>query len=574
MNWRNILLLVSVNAKSSRLLGGGGFRRFKENRLFTYMLYLGVCVLGSLFGWFFGSFYGGLIDAQVRMHVLSAAKSFYASFPTLALLYTLILTQMSQLQRIRVKAQVQPLYWLPITWEEHTLASIIASILGSPLATTLFIAFAVITASIPIGLICMTPIMIFALFPCVFMASATTEITKILYVRVSGAINRMAGRMAIWIRLVGSIIFFAIFYMIYFLLCYRRNLIVLLEAVSAGQRVLWFIPYLWPGIALSSFADGRVLEAVLFSSMSAAFSYLLFLLATKLNFRYGLYEAPAIKVSTGIHISKAGLLGRLGFSPAETAIIRKDFKAFTRRQDMVYILILPVVFAIVPVLSAVWAEPNIAASGNSRPIRLFLSAFLTLIPGLIVSMEIGTRMIGLEGSSVWYIYSSPIDARSLVRAKYAITVLLSFAAMVVSSMIGYAFFASSASVAILSVAEAVLLILSISMVSLSFGIRGADFRELPKPRMIRTKWAIIGGLTCLVLAAVTVLPGILYALSFIIQIVPTVKALIFPSEVYLFAALSTSGILAFAITYEFYRTAIKYAEEFLASPEEKVNVPL
>ncbi|RLG94845.1 hypothetical protein DRO37_04265, partial [Candidatus Bathyarchaeota archaeon] len=125
MNWRNILLLVSVNAKSSRLLGGGGFRRFKENRLFTYMLYLGVCVLGSLFGWFFGSFYGGLIDAQVRMHVLSAAKSFYASFPTLALLYTLILTQMSQLQRIRVKAQVQPLYWLPITWEEHTLASII-----------------------------------------------------------------------------------------------------------------------------------------------------------------------------------------------------------------------------------------------------------------------------------------------------------------------------------------------------------------------------------------------------------------------------------------------------------------
>jgi len=112
------------------------------------------------------------------------------------------------------------------------------------------------------------------------------------------------------------------------------------------------------------------------------------------------------------------------------------------------------------------------------------------------------------------------------------------------------------------------------MVSLSFGIRGADFRELPKPRMIRTKWAIIGGLTCLVLPAVTVLPGILYALSFIIQIVPTVKALIFPSEVYLFAALSTSGILASAITYEFYRTAIKYAEEFLASPEEKVNVPL
>ena len=574
MNWRNILILVSVNEKSSRLLGDRGFRRFKENRLFTCMLYIGACVLGSLFGWFFGSFYGGLIDAKVRMHVLSVAKSFYASFPTLALLYTLILTQMSQLQRIRVKAQVQPLYWLPITWEEHTLASIIADILGAPLAITLFFAFAVVTASIPIGLICMTPLMFFALFICVFMASATTEITKTLYVRVSGTINRMAGKMAIWVRLVGSIIFFVIFYMIYFSLCYRRSLMFLIEAVSAGQKILWFIPYLWPGIALSIFADGRVLEAVLFSFMSAAVSYLLFLLATKLNFRYGLYEAPAIKVSTGIRISKAGLLGRLGFSPAEAAIIRKDFKAFTRRQDMVYILILPVIFTIVPVLSIVWAEPSIVSSGNSRLIRLFLSAYLSLIPGLIVSGEIGTRIVGLEGGSVWYIHSSPIDARSLVRAKYAITVLLSFAAMIVSSMIGYAFFSSSASLAILSVAEAIFLILSMSMVSLSFGIRGADFRELPKPRMIGTKWAIIGVLTCLVLAAVIISPGILYALNFIIQTSPTVKASVLSSEACLFAALSASGILASAITYEFYRIAIKYAEEFLANPEEKVNVPL
>ena len=538
------------------------------------MIYIGACIIGSLFGWFLGSFYGGLVDAQVRIHIFSAAKSIYTSFPTLALLYTLILTQMSQLQRIRVKAQVQPLYWMPVTWEEHTLASIVASILGSPLATTLFIAFAVITASIPIGLICMTPIMIFALFICVFMASATTEITKIMYVRVSGAINRMAGRMAIWIRLVGSIIFFTIFYMIYFLLCYRRNLIVLLEAVSAGQRVLWFIPYLWPGIALSRFAAGHVLEAMLFSSISVAFSYLLFLLATKLNLRYGLYEAPSIKVSTGIHISRAGLLRRIGFSPAETAIIRKDFRAFTRRQEMVYILILPVVFAIVPAISVKWVKPSIAAFGDLSSIRLFLSAYLSLIPGLIVSMGIGTRMIGLEGSSVWYIYSSPIDARSLVRAKYTLTVFFSFVAMAVSSIIGYAFFASSARAAILCVAESIFLIFSISMVSLSFGIMGADFRELPKPRMIRTKWAIIGGLTCLALAIVIISPGILYASIFIIQMISTVKASVFPSEAYLLAALSTSGILASAITYEFYRIAIKYAKEFLVNPEEKVNVPL
>jgi len=92
--------------------------------------------------------------------------------------------------------------------------------------------------------------------------------------------------------------------------------------------------------------------------------------------------------------------------------------------------------------------------------------------------------------------------------------------------------------------------------------------------MIRTKWAIIGGLTCLVLAAVIISPGILYALNFIIETIPTVKASVLPLEAYLLVALSVSGILASAITYEFYRIAIKYAEEFLANPEEKVNVPL
>jgi len=217
------------------------------------------------------------------------------------------------------------------------------------------------------------------------------------------------------------------------------------------------------------------------------FSYILFLAATKLNVRYGLYEMPAIKVSTGIHVSKVGLLGRIGFTPIEAAIIRKDFKAFTRRQELAYVFIFPIIFAIMPILSAVRAEPTAPTARDLYLLHLFISAYLTLAPGTIMAMTLGTMMIGLEGDSVWYIYSSPIDARRLVRAKYAFVTLFSSAVMVVCSLVISVVWTPSTKIVILCIVEAVFLISSLSMVSLSFGIRGADFRELPQTEDDKTQ---------------------------------------------------------------------------------------
>ena len=256
MNWKNVLLLINADVKSYRLVGGKRFRKFKENKIVTYALYISVCIFGSLVGWLTGNIYNGIIDTQMRVLTLQTIVNFFISLPTIALLYGLILTQMSQFQRIGAKVHVQPLYWFPVTWEEHTLASIIANILGIPLAVTLFAASGMAVASILINLTPMALLTIFALFVCVFMASATTEITKILQIRVSGAITKAASRAAIWLRLIGSILFFIIFYTVYFSLYYRTNPMVLLEMVAMEQRIIWFIPYVWPGIALSYFAIG------------------------------------------------------------------------------------------------------------------------------------------------------------------------------------------------------------------------------------------------------------------------------------------------------------------------------
>jgi TRAP-type mannitol/chloroaromatic compound transport system permease small subunit len=221
VNWRNVLRLISADVKAHRLVRGKRFRRFRKNRLFTYALYIGACIFGVATGWLIGNFHSGVADQQLRELVLQGAVNIFLSLPTLALLYGLVFTQMRQIQRIGVKASIQPIYWFPITWEEHTLASILANLLGAPLIITTFVGSAVAVASGFLGVIPLAVFTILALLASVFLASATTEILKILQVRISGAVTKLAGRAAIWIRLLGSILFFIVFYMIYFSLYYN-----------------------------------------------------------------------------------------------------------------------------------------------------------------------------------------------------------------------------------------------------------------------------------------------------------------------------------------------------------------
>ncbi len=568
MNWKNVFLLIDADIKSYRLVSGKRFRRFRENKPVTYALYVGACILGSLIGWLAGSFYVGISDSQLRDLVLQGAVSFFISFPTIALLYGLVFTQMSQFQRIGAKVSVQPLYWFPITWEEHTLASIIANILGIPMIVTVFIVSGITMASIFIGLIPMALLTVFALIVSVLIASATTEISKVLQVRVSGAITKAAGRAAIWVRLVGSILFFIAFYAIYFSIYSQANPLALLEMVTSGQKTLWFIPYVWPGIALSYLAGGLVLETAIFSVASIAFICFLFLAAAKLNIKYGLYEMPSIRISRGVYVPRAGFLRRLGFSPLEAAVMRKDFKAFTRRLELAYIFLLPVISGIMPILTTMRSAAEAPGAPAPHVLNSFVFAYLALLPGTIMAIMLGCLMIGMEGEPIWYVYSSPITASSLVKAKYSFAMLFSLAVTLICVIIAGSVWTPSVKLTMSCSMEAVFLIFSLSMVSLSFGIRGAEFRELPRPRMIRPAWALINGLVCIALALAIVSPVIPYALDFFFQNIQGRVSISLPiPEAYLYIALPISGIIASALTYAFYRVALKNAEKFLANAE-------
>jgi hypothetical protein len=547
------------------MIRGTRFRRFRENRVVTYALYVGACVFGLLVGWLVGNFYSGTSDLTLRQLIVEGATNLFVTLPTLALLYSLVFTQMSQIQRIGAKVSIQPLYWFPITWEEHTMASILANLIGAPLIITVFICSSILVSSVFLGLSSLAVFTALALLGSLFSASITTEILKILQVRISGAVTRFAGRKAVWIRLFGTIIFFMAFYLVYFTLISGASFPALIESLAGGQRILWFIPYLWFGIGLSAFVSGLGLVAVIFSSASLVFIYALFIAATRLNVKFGLYEAPSITISRGVYIPKAGLLGRLGFSSVEAAIMRKDFRAFTRRRELMYIFIVPIVFVIMPLLSSMRGTVDTAMPSAFYS---FLFAYITLVPGTLMAISLGSIVTGSEGGNVWYVYASPIPVKSFVKAKYFFSALFSFAVTLVCFFIGVVWLTPSPRMALTGLTEAIVLVFSLSMVSLSFGIKGSDFRELPRSRMIRPFWSLINAIVCLLLALVIISPVIPYGLKILFESTPAPFSIFISlPESYLYLMLPLSVVIASVIVYVFHRVAVKNAEELLTKLE-------
>ncbi len=558
MNWKNVLRLISVDIKAGRLIRGQRLRRYRERKFFQYLLYGGACVLGLAIGIGAGSFYAGVADPEMKTLFYQGARSLFLSLPALVLIYSLVFTMMSQIQRMGVRSCIQLPYWLPITWEEHTLASTLANLIGVPLASLILFSSAIATVSVYLETTPLAILTIFALLASALLASTTTEIFRILQVRLIGAVYKSTGKAAIWVRFLGSMLFLIGFYVVWFAFTSGTGSIALIEAVAGAQQAVWFVPYVWLGMVLAAFVSGLLAQTVIFSLASLLFILILFYLAVKLNARFGLYEPPAITVSRGVYAPKVGFLGKLGFSSLEAAVIRKDFKAFTRRRELMYVFIMPLVVILMPLMQYLGLSGRPVTPEPSR----FLFALILLAPAAIMAVMLGLMIIGEEGGSVWLFFSSPITARSLVKCKYAFVIIFSCIVTLVCGVIGILVARPSPDIAMALLIESMLLIFALGAVSLGAGIKGADFTEVPRPRMVRPLTVLVYGLLCLVLASAIFSPLLLHAVA--MGYIPVPVSL---PKIDLYVAVSLSAVIALVVTFVFYRIALKNAEEFLIKAE-------
>jgi hypothetical protein len=455
--------------------------------------------------------------------------------------------------------QAEAPYWLPITWQEHTLASILASLLGISIEAVLLISSAIIVFSIFNGLLLLAIATSIAMLAAAFLTSTLTEILRILQIRSIGAVHKTSGKGAIWLRFIGSLAFFVIFYIIYFLAISRTSDALL--TIASIQGKLFYVPFIWLGLALSNFflSGGNALFGIIYLLLSAAFIGALYALAVFLNKHFGLYEPPAIKIQSGTYTPKTGILGKLGFSTIETAIINKDFKAFTRRKELIPVFIAPIAFCMLPFLQSF----GLANAGAATEDFLVFFAMIFLLPASYMVCIVGSFIIGQEGQAIWRIYASPINAKNLVKSKYFFITLFGIIMLAILGTLGAIIYKPTPTMLSVAVLEALFLIFTLGILSLNAGFKGADFIEIPKPRMIRPAWMIINMVLC-ALVALAILSPLL-----ILSVLPMLMSTLgfnLPS-INPFIATTISGAIAVTITIIIYRLTLSNAKNFLHKAE-------
>ncbi len=556
MNWKNVLYLLRVDRKSGRLIRGIKASRYKENTFLAYWPYWTAAIIGIA---------GGLLANFIASAVYSQSVTglppldqgtltIFTVLPTLVLVSSLIFTLLQQIQLAGLKASSQVMYWLPVTWQEHTLASILSNLLGWPVAIVTGLSTGIIVFSVFNGIILQALLTVVIMAAAAFMGSAVTEILRILQVRFTGAVYKSSGRGAIWVRFIGTILFFIIFYIIYFYI--TQGFASFITNLTAAQSAAWYVPFVWLALLLSYTVEGLFLQAALFLALSALFIAGLYYLAIELNKRYGLYEPPAIRIQkSGVYAPKAGILGKIGFSNVEAAIIRKDLRSFTRRRELTGIYIAPIIMIIIPLLNSLGVINNGAPSGQAT---MIFTWFIFLLPAGFMAMLVGEVLIGEEGQSVWRIYASPISPESLVKSKFFFVVLFSIIILLISGIIGVIFYRTGLQEGIIGFLEAFFVVLAVGSVSLAVGFKGPDFSQTRRARMVRQEWSLIGLVVGAIAGAGVLAPLAPFLIVSFIGGTPLYSLIV---------GAIISAIIAFVITVVFYRINVGLASDLLKKAE-------
>jgi hypothetical protein len=562
MNWKNVLYLLRVERKSGRLIRGVKTTRYRENRILAYWPYwvsLIIGVVGGLIANFIVSAaYSDFAAIPSLPPLISGSISVFVTLPTLILVFAFVFTLLQQIQVAGIKATGQVMYWLPITWQEQTMASILSNLLGLPIALVIGIGAGTIVYGVFNGLILQSILTFFAMLVTAFMASAVTEVVRLLQMRFIGAVYKSSGRAAIWVRLIGTLIFFIIFYTLYSYVIYGTGALTFFTTLQQIQNVAWFVPFIWLALMIGNFFNGMYLQGLVYAVSSTLFIVALYFLAVKLNQLFGLYEPPAITLQkSGVYAPKTGFLGKFGFSTGEAALIRKDLRSFTRRREMVSIFIVPIVMIILPLTQSLGINGSAAASSTSS---FIFSAIIFFLPASFMALLLGEVMIGEEGQAVWRIYASPISARSLVKSKTFFVLFLSTIVLLISGTVGVIFYHPNLQQTIASLLEGFFVLLAVGLVGLTIGFKGPDFSQSRRARMVRQEWSLIGLVVGAVVGIAVLAPLVLsFGFSLFTGGVIDISNL----------ALSVviSGIISVVVSIVFYQINIKIAKDFLRKAE-------
>jgi hypothetical protein len=295
--------------------------------------------------------------------------------------------------------------WLPISPREYVLASAMsmATVYSPILAISVGIT---LPLSLRFGMMRIWPATVALSALALLLGAFVVEVLRAAMNRVSSTVYRRSGRIGIISRLVLLVALFVVVQQAFnpYILYYVLGIVV------RGVNVVWFVPVVWPSVAIVDLVRLELPLAIAFSALSVAFTSLIFEVASNLRLRYWSPVPISIVIeSSAEYVPQATALSRFGFSPLEASLAMKDFRALVRRKDMARFLTIPVIMIIAFFLPILFSPSDYAG----RSPGLFLSAFIPFMVPLMLSMI----AIGQEGKDVINLYMLPIPPKALIKGK-------------------------------------------------------------------------------------------------------------------------------------------------------------
>jgi hypothetical protein len=434
--------------------------------------------------------------------------------------------------------------WLPIRAVEFVLASVFSMIYFlAPILAVVFGATFGISLSVnmvDIGLLSL----VFGILG-MFVGAFLIEIVRAITNRVSASFYKRSGRTTVAVRM---LVFLVV--MVAFILVSNVNfLFAILQQFMGGIGNAWFIPILWPSLAMMSYLTAETLQLLFYAVSSMGLAIVLLWASVKLREKYWIPAPFSIKLKPSkSYTPKRGFLGSLGFTAAEAALIKKDLRGLTRRKEMIVWIAIPVAISLISLFSFQTSWET--ATSTIEKLALFWGPLMGV---LMFAFYMTLTGIGQEGSAFLNLVITPLKEKDIIRSKLATALSPPFCAMIALTAFIQIIVQLRFEALITVIVTLFAALFECAFVGLALGSRFPDFTEVPRARFIDQKGVLLGMLLIAACIGVTFLPPFLYSLH-VLEWFP------------LLAAPILSAIACVLICYVAYRATLGSLQELIRQP--------
>jgi hypothetical protein len=447
-----------------------------------------------------------LIPSEFAGSVSTLARQSVIVLPVILTSVVILGGILFELGQVSGLASSEAVNWLPISPAEYVSASSLSILFSySPF---LFIGLGVaLPLALDFGMTSVVPFFILICIVAFAWGAVIVEVVRSVMNRISTTVYKKSGRLGVILRIVLVIILLVAVQIAF----NPYILYIALAGIAEGVSLAWFVPVIWPSVAVVSFLASDAVKTAIFGILSAFFTFVIFEAATQLRARYWSPIPVTIKVSTSTTYVPQGR-SMLWLKPIAFAIALKELRSMSRRREMARFLAIPVLFVIsslLPVLTSSGAPGEALSS-----VRLFLSGEVSLF----LPMMLSSISIGQEGTSIANLYMLPISTNDLINGKLFLPWIMSGISVL-------------AIVALLQVlAPATIAVLLVTLVALAFNIviqgyaglgtgsRFPSFNVGPRARYLSFTGFIVSFAIGGAVTVATLVPVILYeagALTFL-----------------------------------------------------------